>query len=90
MSAVDCRSTTEIVDFRHPFLVRAHRGVMPAGRYAIQLEEEMLEGLSFAAWRRTSMTIARHGLASGRMVQALPILPAELEALRAADARGPA
>jgi hypothetical protein len=33
------------------------------------------------------MTIARQGLASGRLVQALPITPADLAAALAADAR---
>jgi hypothetical protein len=81
------RSTTEIVQFRHPFAIRSNPGAMPAGRYAIHVEEEMLEGISFAAWRRTSMTITRQDPPAGHLRQALPLLPAELEAARAADAR---
>lgn len=72
--------TTEVVEFHHPFLVSSRTGPMPAGQYRVETEEEMLDCLSFPAWRRTSMTIARHGLASGRLVQALAITPAELAA----------
>ncbi len=78
--------TTEVVEFHHPFLVSSRSGPLPAGRYRVDMEEEMLAGISFPAWRRTSMTIARHGLASGRLVQALPITPAELAAALATDA----
>lgn len=84
---MDSRTTTELVEFRHPFVVSSRSGVMPAGRYRIETEEEMLDGISFPAWRRTNMTIARHGLSSGRLIQALSITPAELVAALTADRR---
>jgi hypothetical protein len=74
-----------VVEFRRPFVLRAQAEAMPAGRYVVHLEEEMLEGLSFPAWRRTSMTISRHGLPSGRLVQALPLTRNELSAALDAD-----
>lgn len=82
---MESRVTTELVEFHHPFRLSGRSGPLPAGCYRVDTEEEMLDGLSFPAWRRTSMTIARHGLASGRLVQALAITPAELAEILAAD-----
>jgi len=82
---MESRTTTELVEFQHPFLLSTRSGPLPAGRYRVEIEEEMLDGLSFPAWRRTSMTIARHGLPSGRLVQALSITPLELATALAAD-----
>jgi hypothetical protein len=84
---MESRMTTEVVEFLHPFRVSSRSSPLPAGRYRVDTEEEMLSGLSFPAWRRTGMTIARQGLASGRLVQALPITPADLAAALAADTR---
>lgn len=86
---MESRLTTRVVEFRRPFRLSARTGPLPAGRYQVDTEEEMLTGLSFPAWRRTSMTIMRHGLASGRLVQSLAITPAELAAALATDARVP-
>ena len=76
---------TEVVEFQRPFRLSSRTGPLPAGRYRVDTEEEMLTGISFPAWRRTSMTIARHGASAGRLVQCLAITPAELAAARAAD-----
>lgn len=84
---MESRTTTEVMEFDHPFLVSSRSGPLPAGQYRIETEEEMLESFSFSAWRRTSMTITRHGLASGRLVQALAITPAELAAALADNGR---
>lgn len=86
---MESRVTTEVVEFHRPFLLSSRSGPLPAGRYRVDTEEEMLGGLSFPAWRRTSMTIARHGLASGRLVQAIAITPGELAAALASDGARP-
>lgn len=86
---MESRTTIEVVAFHHPFLVSSRSGPLPAGQYRVETEEEMLEGLSFSAWRRVSMTIARHGLASGRLVQAMAITPAEFAAALAATGEPP-
>ncbi|WP_198370957.1 hypothetical protein [Roseomonas rosulenta] len=80
---MDTRESSEIVEFRHPFILRAGNGPQPAGRYIVHLEEETLDGLSFQAWRCKTMTISREG--GGGVRQALPLTPTELAALRAAD-----
>lgn len=86
---MDTRTKTEVVEFRQPFLISTRSGLMPAGHYRIEIEEEMLLGISFPAWRRTRMTIARHGLASGRTPRGAPITSAELIAALAADEQVP-
>lgn len=86
---MDARTRTGLVEFRHPFLLSARPGPMPAGRYRVVMEEERLPGISFPAWRRTRMTIARHGLASGRMPRGTPLTSAELVAALVADGEVP-
>jgi len=82
---METRSRWEVVAFSHPFSISASWSPLPAGSYRVDTEEEMLVGLSFPAWRRTSMTLTQHGQSPGRLVQAHPITPIELAALRAAD-----
>lgn len=84
---MESRTTTELVEFNRPFLLSSRSGPLPAGCYRVETEEEMLDGISFPAWRRTSMTITRHGLTSGRLAQALSITPAELAAALAVDGK---
>ncbi|MBR0658683.1 hypothetical protein [Neoroseomonas oryzicola] len=78
--------TNEIVEFRHPFRIAAHPAALPAGCYRVDTEQEMLDGLSFPAWRLTGMTISRHGLASGRVARPYSITPSELATVLATDA----
>jgi hypothetical protein len=82
---MDARASAETIDIPHPFRLLAADGQQPAGRHVVHREEETLDGLSFEAWRCTSLTISRDG---GGLRQALPITPAELALLRAADGRG--
>jgi len=84
---MDVRTTTETIEFRGPFRLKSQPGLMPAGRYTVQVEEEMIDGISFSAWRRSCMTITRQGLPAGRLLQSWPVLPAELEAALAADGK---
>jgi len=84
---MDTRDSSETIVFRHPFVLRAGHGAQAAGRYVVHLEEEALDGLSFQAWRCKSMTISRDG-GGGGVREALPLTPAELAALRAADGQG--
>ena len=86
---MESRTTTEVVEFQRPFRLSSSTGPMPAGRYRVDTEEEMLAGISFPAWRRTSMTIMRHDLASGHLRQSLSITPAELAAALVADGKVP-
>ena len=40
--------------FAHPFHLRIIDSVLPAGTYEVDVDEEMIDGLSFLAYRRTA------------------------------------
>jgi len=50
-------TTRETVTFDHPFSLMAVDGLQPAGTYTIDIDEELIEGLSFLAYRRVATTI---------------------------------
>jgi hypothetical protein len=79
------RSLHSTVVFRHPFVLKGLDGVQPAGTYDIETEEELLEGLSFEAYRRVSTTMTRRQPATGALLQAQVVDPAELDRAIAAD-----
>ena len=81
------RTTTKTVVFKFPFALSAVDGPLPPGPYEITSEEELIPGLSFLAYRRTSTTITldiRTGLYTGRQV--VTIDPGELEMALKRDA----
>jgi hypothetical protein len=51
------RSRREIVTFKHPFQIRGVDRLLPAGAYEVITDEEMIEGLSFASFRRIATLI---------------------------------
>jgi hypothetical protein len=51
------RSRREIVTFNHPFQIRGIDRLLPAGAYEVITDEEMIEGLSFASFRRVATMI---------------------------------
>jgi hypothetical protein len=75
------RTTRETITFNRPFSLAAMDEVQPAGTYAIDIDEELIEGLSFLAYRRIATTIylplhrGNHG-----SVQAVRVDPQELAA----------
>ena len=80
---IHTRSRT--VTFRAPFTLPGLDRLYPAGSYQVNVDEEQLD-LSFAAFRRVATTIM---LVSGRMTQAWPVTPVDLEAAIASDAAQP-
>jgi hypothetical protein len=51
------RSRRETVTFQHPFRIRGIDRLLPPGDYEVVTDEEMIEGLSFAAFRRIATMI---------------------------------
>jgi hypothetical protein len=51
------RSRRETVTFQHPFRIKGIDRSLPAGAYKVITDEEMIEGLSFAAYRRVATMI---------------------------------
>ena len=80
------RSIERTLTFRRPFSLSAVDGPLPSGQYRVIIEEELLEGLSFAAWQRvrTLLFLPANSL-PGKAREVVPIDPNELEAALAAD-----
>lgn len=74
--------------FQRPFVLKGLDRPQPAGTYDIEAEEELLQGLSFPAYRRVSTTMTRRDTAPGVVRQAQFVNPAELEKALAADRAG--
>ena len=51
------RSRRETVHFRHSFRIKGIDRPLPAGAYEVVTDEEMIEGLSFASYRRVATMI---------------------------------
>ena len=51
------RTTRTTVTFKHPFALRGYDGVLPAGDYRVLTDEELIDGLSFLAYRRVATLI---------------------------------
>ncbi len=75
------RTTSRTMTFVHPFKLTGMDGEQPAGRYVVETDEELLEGLSFPAYRRvaTYLTLPRqvNGVPTSEMIRVDPV---ELEA----------
>ena len=83
---MNTRTFERTVTFQRPFVLTGLSEVLPAGDYSVETEEELVEGLSFAAYRRTS-TVLRLPAGSGPsyLSRAVTIEPEELDAVMAHD-----
>jgi hypothetical protein len=57
------RSRRETITFRHPFRIKGIDRLLRAGAYEVITDEEMIEGLSFASFRRVATMIMVPGAA---------------------------
>jgi hypothetical protein len=80
------RTRREQIVFARPFALKGWRELQPAGVYAVDTEEELIEGLSFPAYRRVATTITRQAARAGALTEAIPVDPSDLAAAQAADA----
>ncbi|MCG5244227.1 hypothetical protein ACIU1J_22560 [Azospirillum doebereinerae] len=81
------RNTRKTVTFTRPFTLNGLDGAQPPGRYVVEMEEELIESLSFPAYRRTSTVILMPGAPGGPVVmQAVEVDPDELDAAERRDA----
>ena len=51
------RSRRETVHFKHPFRIKSIDRLLAPGAYEVITDEEMIEGLSFASFRRVATMI---------------------------------
>jgi hypothetical protein len=83
---MNSRTTTSTVTFAHPFVISGYEDELPAGSYEVVVDEELLESLSFEAYRRTGsfLMVGRHGGRAGE-AEMRQIDPRDLEAALARD-----
>ncbi|CCB66539.1 hypothetical protein [Hyphomicrobium sp. MC1] len=81
------RTTRKSVTFLHPFSLGGIDEKLDAGTYIVETLEELIEGLSFVAFRRVSTTIVTipKGYGQGAR-QLVAIDPWDLEAAQERDA----
>ena len=71
------RTTTNIVTFQRPFYLKGDDRLLPAADYSVMTDEELIEGLSFPAYRRVSTAILVPA-ETGCAVEMLTIDPQDL------------
>ena len=80
------RFTTKTVVFSHAFVLNQEDGEQQPGIYTVESEEEELDVMSIAAYRRVRTVMNRYDpYGRGGLVRFVTIDPAELEAALARD-----
>jgi hypothetical protein len=75
------RTSKKTVTFSRPFVLGGFDEVLPAGAYSVETDEELLDGISFPAYRRISSVIRLHAKPGHPgLTQTLTIDPNELDA----------
>jgi hypothetical protein len=74
------RTCSKTVTFNRPFVFAGFNEVLPAGSYDVETDEELMEGISFLAYRRI-LTLLHLPAKSGNsgLTRTLTIDPNELE-----------
>jgi hypothetical protein len=81
------RSRRETITFRHPFCIKGIDRLLQAGAYEVITDEEMIEGLSFASFRRVATMIMVPGAAPrASSMEMISISAADLSDAQRADA----
>jgi hypothetical protein len=79
------RTTTKTVTFHRPFGLKGVDRLLPPADYRVMTDEELIEGLSFPAYRRIS-TVILVPAPSGSAVEMVTIDPLDLQAAQELDA----
>jgi hypothetical protein len=80
------RTLNKTVVFTKPFLLKGIGRMLPAGAYRVMTDEEMIEGVSFPAYRRVATMIFVPATAHAGSLEMVTIDPADLEAAQEHDA----
>jgi hypothetical protein len=83
------RSRRETITFRHPFRIKGVDRLLPAGAYEVITDEEMIEGLSFASFRRIATMIMVPVAALGSTMEMISISSIDLSDAQRIDASAP-
>ena len=82
------RTTTKSVTFHRPFYLKGIDRLLPPADYRVATDEELIDGLSFAAYRRVS-TVIFVPAESGSAVEMVAIDPLDLQTAQDQDAGSP-
>jgi hypothetical protein len=81
------RSRRETITFRHPFRIKGIDRQLQAGAYEVVTDEEMIEGISFASYRRVATMIMVPGAAPrASSMEMISISAVDLSDAQRADA----
>jgi hypothetical protein len=80
------RSRRETITFRQPFRIKGIDRLLPAGAYEVITDEEMIEGLSFASFRRIATMIMVPGAARVSSMEMISINAIDLADAQRDDA----
>jgi hypothetical protein len=83
------RSRRETITFQHPFRIRGIGRLLPPGAYEVITDEEMIEGLSFAAFRRVATMIMVPAAPRGLTMEMISISSIALSDAQRVDASAP-
>ena len=83
------RSRRETVHFKHPFRIKGIDRLLPPGGYEVITDEEMIEGLSFASFRRVATMIMVPAAPRGLTMEMISISSIALSDARRVDASAP-
>jgi hypothetical protein len=80
------RTTKRSIVFEKPFRLAGYDRDLPAGRYVVETDEELVEGISFPVYRRV-LTILHLAARNGNpnLMRTVTVDPADLEAALARD-----
>ena len=80
------RTRRSTLVFAQPFRLRDSGQTHSAGTYVVEVEEELLEGLSFPAYRHVATTMIRQSGNPAARIEMFPVDPEALAAAILADA----
>ncbi len=80
------RISHKTVTFSNPFHIKGFNDLFPPGSYVVETTEELVEGVSFTAYRRVSTELHLKGKLNGMIVdRILNINPVDLDLALAQD-----
>jgi hypothetical protein len=80
------RTTRKTLTFRSPFALAGVGRILPAGRYEVVTDEELIEGLSFPVYRRVATMMLVPAPSDCGAVEMLSVDPQLLAAAKDRDA----
>ncbi|WP_448956004.1 hypothetical protein [Labrys neptuniae] len=82
------RTTRSTVTFTKPFHLVGFNENQPAGEYRVDIDEELIEGLSFLAYRRVAALVHLPALSQSQTsIQVASIPPATFDAMLERDSK---